>query len=214
MNKKILMIGGGGHCKSVLDSLLQLNQYSEIGIIDKSEYIGKCVLGIPIIGCDDDLPKLYESGYGYAFVTVGSIGETYLRIKLFNFLEKIGFEIPDVIDSSSVISQHAIIEKGVFIGKNAVVNAGTSIGKGTIINTSSIIEHDCAIGDFVHISPGTVLCGEVQIGANSHIGANSVIKQCVNIGSNTTIGAGSVALNDVGSYVIAYGNPCKEVKHI
>lgn len=214
MNKKLLLIGGGGHCKSVLDCLLQTNQYKEIGIIDKNENFGKSILGIPVIGCDDNLTKLYELGYNYAFVTLGSIGDASHRINLFDMIEKIGFEIPNIIDSSSVIGKHVNMGKGIFIGKNAVINAGSFIGNGSIINTSSIIEHDCVIGEFAHISPGSVLCGEVQIGANSHIGANSVIKQGVKIGKNTTIGIGSVVLQDIDSSTLAYGNPCKEVKHI
>ncbi|WP_209511455.1 acetyltransferase [Sedimentibacter acidaminivorans] len=212
MSKKLLLIGGGGHCKSVLDTLLQLNQYSEISIIDKSENIGKYIFGISTIGCDNDLVKLYESGYNYAFVTLGSIGNPSQRIKLYNMIEEIGFEIPNFLDLTSIVSQYVKMESGIYVGKNVVINAGSIIGKGSIINTSSTVEHDCVIGEFSHIAPGTVLCGEVHVGKNVHIGAKSVIKQQVNIGDNTTIGMGSVVLNNIDDSIIAYGNPCKEVK--
>jgi sugar O-acyltransferase (sialic acid O-acetyltransferase NeuD family) len=211
MNKKLLLIGGGGHCKSVLDSLLPINQYSEIGIIDKKENIAKTILGIPIIGSDDDLLELYKEGYHYAFVTVGSVNVPKLRVKLFKMIEEIGYEISNIVDLSANISNSIKIEKGVFVGKNVVINVGSSIGKGTIINTASIIEHDCVIGQFSHIAPGAVLCGEVQVGSNTHIGAKSVIKQQVKIGSNTIIGMGSVVLHDVADHLLAYGNPCKVV---
>lgn len=212
MNRKILLIGGGGHCKSVLDSLIRSGNYSEIGIVDKNENIGKHVLGISIIGCDSDLIKLYENGYNYAFVTLGSTGDASQRIKLFSMLEKIGFEIPNIVDSTSTISENANMSYGIYMGKNVVVNAGVSIGKGAIINTSSTIEHDCTVGNFSHIATGSVLCGEVCTGENVHIGANSVIKQRVNIGANTIIGMGSVVLHDIAGSMIAYGNPCREVK--
>lgn len=211
MNKKILLVGGGGHCKSVLDTLIETKQYSEIGIIDKCENIGKHILGISIIGCDDDLSKFHKNGYNYAFVTIGSVGNTKHRIRLFDFLEKIGFDIPNIVDSTSVISENANMSRGIYVGKNAVINAGASIDKGAIINTSATIEHDCTVGSFSHISTGSVLCGEVHIGDNVHIGANSVIKQQVKIGANTIIGMGSVVLNDIAGFMIAYGNPCKEV---
>jgi sugar O-acyltransferase (sialic acid O-acetyltransferase NeuD family) len=212
MNKKLLLIGGGGHCKSVLDSILELNEYSKVGIIDKKENIGKSILGIPIIGCDDDLCMLFNGGYHYAFVTVGSIGDPSLRVKLFNMLEKIGFEIPNIIDLTAIVSNHVKMERGIFIGKNVVINAGTSIKRGSIINTSSIIEHDCVINQFCHIAPGTVLCGEVEVGDNSHIGAGSVIKQQIKIGFNTIVGMGSVVLKNIEDEIIAYGNPCREIK--
>lgn len=212
MNKKLLLIGGGGHCKSVLDSLLQANKYSEISIIDKKENIGKTILDIRIIGFDDDLVKLHEQGYNYAVVTFGSVGDPTLRIKLFSLLEKIGFEMPNIVDSTAIVSKYVKMETGIYVGKNAVINIGASIGKGSIINTSTTIEHDCIIEKFSHIAPGTVLCGDVKIGANSHIGAKSVVKQQVRIGANTIIGMGSVVLHDVGDSMIAYGNPCKGVK--
>lgn len=214
MNKKLLLIGGGGHCKSVLDSILPSNEYTGIGIIDKNESSSGSVLGIPIIGCDDDLSKLYHDGYHYAYVTVGSTGEQSLRIKLYKMLETIGFEIPNIIDLTAIVSSHVKMERGIFIGKNVVVNAGTSIMDGSIINTASTIEHDCIISQFCHIAPKSLLCGEVEVGDNTHIGAGSVIKQQIKIGSNSIIGMGSVVLKDIKSNVVAYGNPCKEVKSL
>lgn len=212
MNKKILLVGGGGHCKSVLDSLLELDQFSEIGIIDVKENMGKEVLGVSVIGCDDDLHQLFADGYNYAFVTVGSIGSPKLRIRLSNKLSEIGFEIPNIVDPSAVVSRHVKMATGIFIGKNAVINAGSTIHKGAIINTGTIIEHDCLVGEFAHIAPGSVLSGEVQVGENTHIGANCVIKQQLRIGSDSIIGMGSVVSKGIEDNIIAYGNPCKGVR--
>ncbi|WP_026894335.1 acetyltransferase [Clostridiisalibacter paucivorans] len=214
MNKRILLIGGGGHCKSVLDSLLELNEYAEIGIVDKKENLGKSVMGVPVVGCDDDLPALFRDGYRYAFVTIGSIGNPTLRIKLFNLLSEIDYEIPFIVDDSAKVSKHAIIEQGVFVGKQSIINAGALIQKGAIINSGSIVEHDCQIGTFSHIAPGAVLGGEVVVGEKSHVGSNATVKQQIHIGSNSIIGMGSVVLHDIDSNTIAYGNPCKEVKKL
>ena len=153
MIRKLILLGGGGHCKSVLDSLLSSSDYSEIGIIDKKENIGMDVLGVPVIGCDDDLTGLFRKGYTHAFVTLGGIGNLSVRKKLFMRIERAGFNIPSIIDPTAIVSKYASIGTGVFIGKNAVVNGGTTIRKGVIVNTSSIIEHDCIIEEFVHISP-------------------------------------------------------------
>lgn len=212
MNKKLLLVGGGGHCKSVLDSLLAMNSYAEVGIIDKKENVGKFILGIPAIGCDDNLLELYQKGYTYAFVTLGSIGEPADRVRLFGELESIGFEIPNIIDSTAVVSKNTTLAKGIYIGKNAAVNAGASIGNGAIINSAATVEHDCKIGDFAHIAPGAVLCGEVEVGAYAHVGAKSVVKQQIKIGANTLIGLGSVVLQDVRENVVAFGTPCREVR--
>nr|NNM91496.1 acetyltransferase [Bacilli bacterium] len=212
MIKKALLIGGGGHCHSVLDSLLSSAQYSEIGIIDKKENIGKRILGIPVIGSDEELSELYRQGYSDVFVTIGSIGDPTLRVNIFHLVEQIGFHTPNVIDSSAIVSNHAKLDQGIFVAKGAVVNAGAHLHRGIIINTSAIIEHDCVIGEFSHIATGSVLSGRVTVGSESHIGAGTVIKQGVKIGSHTMIGMGSVVLQDVGDDVIAFGHPCKEVR--
>lgn len=209
---RILLVGGGGHCKSVLDSVIGTEQYSEIVIIDKKENVGSDVLGKLIVATDKDLMNYFKMGYKKAFVTVGSIGVVESRIKLFNTLEKIGYEIPNIIDKTASVSKFSSLDKGIYIGKNTVVNASSTIKRGAIINTNSIIEHDCIIEEFTHIAPGTVICGQVKIGENSHIGAGSVIKQGTNIGENVLIGMGSVVLNDIGNNQIAFGNPCKVVR--
>ena len=211
MIKKLLLLGAGGHCKSVIDSLLSSEEYSEIGIIEKKGSITESVLGIPVIGFDDDLKDLYDRGFTHAFVSLGSIGDPSARRHLASLISTIGFIIPNIIDESALVSINSKLGKGVFVGKNAVINAGVIIGDSSIINTSTTIEHDCTIGQYAHISTGSILCGAVKIGNSTHIGANSVIRQHLEIGSNVLIGIGSVLMQNIPDNSIAYGNPCKVV---
>lgn len=211
MAKKILLIGAGGHCRSVLDSLLKLKLFSEIGIIEKNNVQNENLLNIPILGCDEDLSQLYKSGYEYAFITVGNLA---LRKKLYNLILNIGFKIPIIIDSSAIVSKFSQIDKGTFIGKRAIINSNTIIGENVIINSGAIIEHDCIINSFSHIAPGAVLCGGVEIGENTHIGANSTIREGIKVGNNSMIGMSSVVTKDIDSCQLAFGSPCREVKTI
>lgn len=214
MNKGILLLGGGGHCASVLDSLLTNSEYDRIGIIDNSATETPIPDKIHIIGCDDDLFKLFSEGYIYAFVTIGSIGNISIREKLYKKIKDIGFTIPNITDKTAAISEHVKLGEGIFIGKNCVVNARTEIYNCAIINSASVIEHDCVIGEFAHISPGAVLCGGVKIGYGTHVGAGVTIKQYLSIGEYSIIGMGSVVLNNIGNHILSYGNPCKEVKKL
>ena len=211
MSKKLLLLGAGGHCKSIIDTLLSSAEYLEIGIIEKKGSITESVLGIPVIGFDEDLQDLYKRGFTHAFVSLGSIGDTGARRRLSDLISSIGYSVPNIIDASALVSSYCTLGKGIFIGKNAVVNAGVTIGNYSIINTSATIEHDCIIGQFVHVSTGSVLCGSVKIGNNTHIGANSVIRQQLEIGSNVMLGIGSVLMQNIPDQSIAYGNPCKVV---
>lgn len=208
--KKILLLGGGGHCRSVLDCLMSTGKYEKIGIIDNDK--SASALGVNVVGTDDDLPRLLQEGWRDAFITVGSVGHTTIRRKLFSLVKECGFHIPSIIDPSAIVARGTIISDGSFIGKRAVVNTGSIIGECAIINTGAIVEHDCQIEDFVHISPGATLCGQVVVRKGSHIGAGTVVRQGICIGSNTIVGAGSVVVKDIPGEVKAFGNPCRVVE--
>lgn len=222
-SRKILLLGAGGHCRSVLDSLTALSCYDRIGLVNKinSEIssvkekvsFGDILFACPVVGADEDLKRLFQEGYTDAFITVGSIGETSVRRRLYKTLKQIGFHIPNIIDKTSVISSHALLGEGIFVGKNAVVNTNANIGNCAIINTSAVIEHECSIGDFVHVAPGAILGGNVTVGTGTHIGSGSVIRQGIRIGSGSMVGMGSIVVNNIADNVTAYGNPCKEVKN-
>ena len=220
-SRKLLLLGAGGHCRSVLDSLLSLSIYQEIGLVDnqyretsKADTVPYNILSeCKYMGGDDSLERLFSEGYTEAFITVGSIGNVTVRKNLYTKLKQIGFRIPNIFDKSSTVSRYSILGEGIYVGKNAVVNANAQIGNCVIVNSSSVIEHDCIIGDFVHAASGCILCGNVQVEKETHIGAGSVIRQGIHIGAETIIGLGSVVVKDIGSNVVAYGNPCIEVEH-
>jgi sugar O-acyltransferase, sialic acid O-acetyltransferase NeuD family len=209
VSKKILLIGGGGHCCSVLDSLFSCGDYEQIGVIEQNNKNKESIMGVPIIGTDEDLFLLYKRGWQNAFITLGSVGDSTVRRKIYNTLREIGYRIPVIADSTAIVGKNVQVGEGVFIGKRAVVNAGVCIKHCAIINSGAIVEHDCMIGSFSHISSGAVVCGQVKVGDDSHIGAASVIKQSIYIGNNALIGAGSVVVKDLPDAVLAYGNPCE-----
>lgn len=213
MNKrKLLLVGGGGHCKSVIDVLEEENVYHAIGIVEQPNKRGTLLLNYPVVGSDDDLEDLFLEGYKEAFITIGSLGDSRKRRMLFEKLLSIGFEIPNIISKTAIVSQHISLGCGNFIGKNVIINVSSKIGNNNILNTGSIIEHDCVIASCVHIAPGATLSGGVRIDDASHIGTNATVIQGVSIGENTIIGAGSVVVTDMPSNVVAYGVPCKERK--
>lgn len=207
----IILIGGGGHCNSVIDSLKDSTELNIVGILDLKNKIGTLNNGVKIIGEDNDLKYYFKQGIKNAFVTAGGIGDNSLRIKLFNLAKEIGYKIPAIIDKNAIVSDTALIGDGTFIGKGAIINTSVIVGENCIINSGAIIDHDCRVSDFCHIAPGTTLSGGVYIDKKSHIGTNSTVIQNIRIGMNTIIGAGSVVVKDIGSKKKAYGNPCKVV---
>ncbi len=201
---KLVLVGGGGHCKSVMDSAKSTNKYECIVTTDNT--VSECkFINLNVVGNDDILIKLFDEGYCLGIVTVGSIESTALRRELANKLIEIGFKLETIIDPSATVSNYSKIGNGCFIGKKAIVNADSKIGDNVIINSGAVIEHDCIIGDFSHISVNSVICGGVLIGNDTFIGANSTIIQSVRIGSKCVIGAGSLILKDVPNGMKVYG---------
>ncbi|MCI8799403.1 MAG: acetyltransferase [Lachnospiraceae bacterium] len=216
MNGKILLIGGGGHCRSVLDTICSGCLYNVVGIVARDEANYNLLHKDPqlaphLVGMDANLPELFMNGWKNAFVTLGSVGNPIGRKKVYSALKTIGFHLPIIMDKSAVISESSLICEGAYIGKKTLINAGCRIGCCSIINSGSIIEHDCTIGDFAHISSGTILCGEVHVGENTHVGAGTTVRQQIVIGKDSLIGIGSVVVKNIPDNVNAYGIPCKVV---
>ena len=212
MREKIIIVGGGGHAKSVIDSIKTMSHFEIIGIIDAPGKKKTFVNGIEIIGEDSELDNYFNKNIKSAVIAIGSIGDVNLRVKLYDRCKKIGYNFPNIIDSSAIISQNITIGEGNFIGKGTIISANVNIGNGCILNTGCIIEHECLIEDFVHLAPGCVLSGGVLVKKYAHIGTHSTIIQNLSIGEGALVGAGSVVVKDIHNHKMAYGNPCGEVK--
>lgn len=206
MKKPLILVGGGGHCKSVID-VAESAGYTILGILDRPEEVGKRVLGYEVIGTDDDMGKFADKAV--FIVTVGQIKSPDLRIKLHQMLADAHCHLATIIASTAHVSKYAYIGEGTVIMHQAFVNADARIGKGCIINTASIIEHEAIVGDYCHVSTGATINGGATIGNNTFIGSQSVINQCVTVGDNAIIGAGSAVVNDLPGNCVAVGVPAK-----
>lgn len=194
--EKIIILGKGGHAKSVVDVIERQGIYEIAGYVINEEIETKDN-DYPIIGKDEDLERIYQSEIHNVAIGIGFLGKSSLRKKLYEKLKKIGYEFPVICDPSAVISKKTVIQEGTFIGKGVIVNVNVHIGKMCIINTGAIVEHDCYVGNFSHIAVGTVLCGDVYVGAETLIGANATIIQGRSVGDRCIVGAGEVIRKNV-----------------
>ncbi len=192
--KPLILIGGGGHCKSVIDAAESIDRKVG-GIIERPLLHEATCLVYPVVGSDDDIPKFVEE---YEFiVTVGFIKDPALRIKLHKLVKSAGGRFATVIASNAYVSRHSKIGIGTVILQGASVNAGVKIGCGCIINSHANIEHDVEIGDHCHISTGAMINGGCKIGNETFIGSGSVIGNGVKIHDKCIIGAGSVVMKNI-----------------
>lgn len=203
--KSLILIGGGGHCKSVIE-VAESAGYEIKGILDMPDEVGKEVLpGYKVIGTDDEIPQYVEECD--FVITVGFIKNPAIRIKLYNKVKAAGGRLATIIASTAYVSKYAELGEGTVIMHHAFVNAGAKIGDNCIINTFVNIEHDAVVGNQCHISTGTMVNGECKIGENCFIGSQSVCANCIEIASDIIVGAGSVVRKSIRMKGIYAGNP-------
>lgn len=211
MKKKIVLIGGGGHCKSVIDVIENSEEFEIARIIDVRERRNTKILKYKITDTDENIPELHKKFKNFC-ITIGHIKDNKLRIVLYKRLKQIGAYLPVIRSKSSHCSKHSFIGEGTVIMNCVNVNASADIGVNNIINTGCIIEHDTEIGNHCHISTGAVINGGVKIGDNVFIGSNSVVNQEIRIGRDIIVGSGSVVNKNIDIAGLYAGNPVKKLR--
>ena len=202
--KNLILVGGGGHCKSVID-VAESASYNILGILDMPEDVGKQVLDYKVIGTDDDIHRYVDKAE--FVITVGFIKNPTTRIKLYNKVKEAGGKLATVIASTAHVSKYSTIGEGTVVMHQAFVNAGAHIGANCIINTFSNIEHDAQIGDQCHISTGTMINGDCKVGERVFIGSQSVLANGIAIGDDIIVGAASFVRKSIEEKGIYSGNP-------
>lgn len=205
--KKIIIVGCGGHAKSVTDAVMSVGQYEIAGFVDKDINNEFECNGYGVIGTDDNLQSIYDSGIHNACIGIGYLGDGTIREKMYATLKQIGYELPAIADVTAAIANGVRLGEGVFIGKNAVVNTDAVIGNVAIVNSGAVIEHDCVVGDFTHIAVGAIVCGGVRIGRATLVGANATVIQGVAIGDGAIVAAGAVVTKNIESKAVVAGIP-------
>ena len=203
-SKNLILIGGGGHCKSVID-VVESAGYTILGILDTAENVGNKVLNYNIIGKDDDIPHYVDKAL--FIITVGQIKDPSLRVKLHQKVINCGGQFATVIASTAHVSKYSSIGEGTVIMHQAVVNADAKVGIGCIINTFANIEHDAVVADFCHISTGAMVNGNCTVGKGTFLGSQAVMVNGVSIAEGCIIAAGAVVRKNIVYKGIYSGNP-------
>lgn len=203
MSKKLVLVGGGGHARSLLAALdddVQVAGYADMQPRDD--------LDIPYLGSDSDCIALLDPAEYEVAVTMVSGRDCSLALRARIIDSYKGFGMPLIIAPTAIVAG-CRIGPGTQLMHRAVINTGTEIGSCCIVNTGAVVEHDCKIGFNVFIGPGAVICGGVEIGDNCYIGANATIRPGVKICSGAVIGLGAAVTKDINDARTYAGVPAK-----
>lgn len=209
MDRPIIIIGGGGHAKVVIEAL-HAGAVKILGMTDADpEKLGGAVSGVPILGTDAEItnhpPETVD-------LVIGIGAPLKLRRGVFERYRAQGYRFPPVIHPAAVIASGTGFGDGSQIMAGSVVQPGTTIGANVIVNTLASVDHDCRIGDHAHVAPGAVLCGSVTVGAGTLVGAGSIVNENVEIGADCVVASGAVVVGTVEAGRTVAGVPAIEVK--
>jgi acetyltransferase EpsM len=199
----IVIYGGGGHGKKLIDLVRVLEGYRIAGIIDDglaTSIAGgtqPSVMGLAVLGGMDVLPKLFGEGVRLAANGMGGIGDPEVRLKVAQRLAEAGFACPPLVHPRAFVEPSATLSAGVQVFPNAYVGSEARLGKDAIVNNGAIISHDCEVGDFANIAPGALIAGGVQIGDEALIGMGVTVTLGVKIGRRARLGNGSTIKAEV-----------------
>lgn len=202
--ERLAILGASGHGRVVADAA-ELIGWKTIDFFDDDYPTLLSNNHWQILGDTNTLLKYLDEYDG----VIVAIGNNAIRQLKTNQLINVNAPLVNIIHPSAQISQYAIIAAGSVVLANVVVNCDVSIGISAILNTSCTIDHDCILGDYVHVSPGTNLAGNVSIGHRSWVGIGSCVKQGMVIGNDCTIGAGAVVVKNISCNQTVVGNPAK-----
>ncbi len=200
----IILIGGGGHCRSCIEVIESSKIYKVTGVIDNALPAQDLICGYKILGSDQKIPELLRE-FDSALITIGHIKSGQRRMELFAYLKSRNISLPSIISPNAIISSHADILSGTVVMHGVIVNASAAVGENCILNSQSLVEHDAVIGSNCHISTGAKINGGAIIGDGTFIGSGAIIKEGISIGRNCIVGAGVVVLKNITDNTIFIG---------
>jgi len=202
---ELFIFGAGGHGKVVAETAEATGGWESIRFLDDDFLRLNGSLHWPVANPDEFSDKLRGAS---AVIAIGNSGK---RLALLDEVSAAGGMLPVLLHPVAWVSPSAVFEEGTVVFAGAVIQAEARLGRGVIVNTLAGVDHDCVLGDGVHICPGAHLAGNVTVGERSWLGIGCSIKQGIRIGRDVTIGAGAVVINDVADGLTVVGCPARPV---
>ena len=193
----LVIYGGGGHGKAIIELVRALGIYRLVGVVDDGLPVGSTILGLPVLGGANILAALAEQGVRQIVNAVGGIGNVAVRQKVFDEIARAGLVCPTLVHPTAFVEASACLEQGIQILAQSYVSSSARIGFGTLINAGVVVSHECMIGQIVNLSPGAMLAGGVILEDFVQVGMGVTINLGIRIGQGARIGNSATVKKDV-----------------
>lgn len=218
MTKKIIILGTGGNCIDILDTLNDINEarrervYECVGFLDdNAETHGREILGVRVLGALGSAPNYTDCFFVNG---IGSVRTFFKKREIITRTQLPRERFETIVHPTASVSRTARLGNGVVIFQHVTLTYNVTIGDHVIVLPATVLSHDDVIGDYTTIAGGVCLSGNVRVGEACYIGSNASIKDGVTLGDACLIGMGSVVLRDVEAKSIVVGNPARVLRKL
>ncbi|CAN5828789.1 acetyltransferase [soil metagenome] len=210
MLKKIVFWGAAGHAK-VLREFVDGNGYELIAAFDNNPEAIPPFTDVPLYIGREGFEQWREERREEMVAALIAIGGARGRDRheIQRMLASRGLEPVTVVHPTAFVAADAVLGAGSQVLAHATVGVEVRMGEACILNTASSVDHECVLGDGVHIAPGATLTGCVTVGDYSLVGPGAVVLPRIRIGLGAVVGAGSVVTRDIPDGKVAFGVPAK-----
>ncbi|RQO36101.1 sugar acetyltransferase [Herminiimonas sp. KBW02] len=213
--KKYVIWGCAGHAK-VVASLIKLQGGIVAAFFDNRD-VATVLPDVPVFKGVDGF-HAWLKGYGDVSNVTGVVAiggaRGADRIQIQKLFSDSGLQLEPLVHPTALICNTVFLGNGSQVLGQAIVAADSVLGEVCIINHKASVDHECVLGDGVHLAPGATLCGCVHLGDNVMIGAGAVVLPRLSIGANTIVGAGAVVTKDLPEGVVVTGCPARIIRNI
>ena len=186
MSKRVIVIGAGGHGRSVAEAILLLGRDELVGFVDDGADPNTKVWTYPILGTTDSLHAVRA----LADAVVVAIGNNAVREKLHAQVREAGFELLTVIHPTAFVSPTAILGAGCAVMAGAVVGTEAELGEGAIVNCGATVDHHCRVDAFGHLGVNACMAGGSVLGHRAWMQAGSALGYGVQVEAGTVLAPG------------------------
>src|SRR5258708_23787077 len=210
--ERVLVIGAGGHARSVLDVIRSEGRYQVAGLVDSFQPRGTQALGSQVLGEELDRPGLCrEQGTTLGLVAIGDTWQRRAAMQRGRALVP-GFAFVSSVPPAATVAGDVTIESGTVVMAGAAVVSRSRIGNGCIVNTLASLDHDGVMEDYSSLAPGAVTGGHVRLGTAAALGLGARVVHNRRIGAHAVVGAGALVMEDIPAEVVAFGAPAQVIR--
>ena len=214
--RRAVIWGGSGHAR-VVQECLALEGTEVVALFDNDTAISSPFQGIPLFHGEAGFERWWlgqerpeRADLGVVVAIGGSRGADRCTIQ--RVLASRGLTPLLVVHPTAFVAKSARLGRGAQILAQSAVCVDVAMGEGCIVNTAASVDHECILGDGVHICPGARLAGCVVVEDFATVGTGAIILPRRRIGAGAHVGAGAVVTKDVPPGAVVVGNPARPLR--